>query len=95
MNSKAFADDGAGGHARVERRIGVLKDDLHAPAHVAHLGMPERQNFTFLEYDLSFGRLDQTQHAASQRRLAAPRFADQTEGLDSAQQSPGISLEVG
>ena len=37
VNFERFADDAADGHARVERGVGILKDHLHAAAHLAQL----------------------------------------------------------
>ena len=71
MDSQPLADDFAHPHARVERGVGVLEDDLHAAAHVAHLGIAEGEDVPPLEFDAAAGRLDQTQDAAPERRLAA------------------------
>ena len=72
------------GHARVERGVGVLEDDLHAAAQVAHGGGGGGEGLA-LEDDNAGGGFDQAQQYAGDGGLAAAGFADQAErfaGLD-------------
>src|SRR5262245_15030124 len=68
-------------HSRVERRIRILKDDLHVAARLAHSARGKLQDVLAAEADLAAGRFDEPQHAPSRRRLAAARFADEPERL--------------
>ena len=79
--SEAFADDLPDAHARIERRVRVLEDDLHLAAHLAHRRRVQRQQLAPLEGDAAAGRLDEPDKAAPERRLAATRFADQPNRL--------------
>ena len=77
-----LADDRADRHARVERGVGVLEDDLHVAARArAARRLPSARDVLALEPDLARGRLDQAQDAAPGRRLAAARLADEAERL--------------
>jgi ABC-type dipeptide/oligopeptide/nickel transport system ATPase subunit len=66
-------------HARIEGRVRVLKDDLHPPPNGAELRLFARRAVLAFEGDASAGRIEQTQNRPSERGLAAPRFADETE----------------
>src|SRR5207237_1889930 len=76
-----LADDIASGHARVQGRERVLEDDLHLPAVGPQLGLAEPRHVIAVELDRAGGRLDQAQHGACHRRLAAAAFADQPQRL--------------
>jgi hypothetical protein len=74
--------DGLGdGEPRIERSERVLEHDLHAAAHRPHLALRERRDVDPFEPHRSGARLDQSQQQAAGGRLAAARFADQTERL--------------
>ena len=45
MDDQRFADDGADGHARIERGVRVLEDDLHVAAQGAQLVGCQRVTF--------------------------------------------------
>ena len=81
MNDQRFADDRADIHARIERRVRILKDDLDVAAQDAQRVGRERPDILAFEMDLARGRLDQAQHAAPGGRLAAAGFADQPQRL--------------
>ena len=81
MNDQGFANDGADVHARVERGIGVLKDDLDVAAQQAEFAGLQRPDVAAFKMNLARGRLDQAQHATPGGRLAAAGFADQPEGF--------------
>ncbi len=76
-----LADDGAGGEARIERRVGVLEHDLHAAAMLPHLRRREARDVDAAEHDAARRRLDELEHQAADRGLAAARFADEPERL--------------
>ena len=84
MQHQRLAQHGAHRHARIERGVGVLEDHLHALAARAHLAVAERQQVLALEAHLAGRRLDQAQHQAADRRLAAARFADDGQRLAGA-----------
>ena len=67
--------------ARIEARERVLKNHLHAPAHLAQRLGVERANILPLEEYSPAARLDETQDRTSRRRLAAAEFADERQRL--------------
>src|SRR5258708_24761899 len=81
MDGESFANDRPDAHARVERRKGVLKDDLHATSQLAHARAVEREDVVAIERDGARRRLDETQNGATGRGLAASGFADEGERL--------------
>ncbi len=81
VDAQRLADDVPDAHARVERGIRVLEDDLHVAAQALHLGARGAHDVDALEGDLAGGRLDQAQHAAPGGRLAAPALADEPQRL--------------
>jgi hypothetical protein len=103
-------DDVAHRHARVQRRIRVLEDDLELAPHVSHLRPAEARDVTAVEDDLAGRRLDELDDRARQRRLAAAGLAHEAERLprlhrevdsvhrmdlpDGALEEPGPNREV-
>src|SRR5262249_45938601 len=81
MNDQGLADDGADAHARVERGIGVLKDDLDVASQRAQFLAVERQHVLAVKPDLARCRLDEAEHAATGGGLAATGLADESERL--------------
>src|SRR5262249_27095048 len=81
VHDERLADDRAHGHSRVQRCERVLEDDLHVAAQALKLAAIERGDVLALEPDLSRGRLDEPQDAASRRGLAATRFPNEAERL--------------
>ena len=79
VNDERLLDDLPRAHARVERGIRILEDDLHLAPRLAHTGAREREDVLAAKLHLARRRLDEPQHAAARRRLAAARFADQPE----------------
>ena len=65
VDEQRFGDDVADGHARIERGVGVLKDDLHLLAELAHLLAPEFVDALPLEEDLALGRGQEAQNHAA------------------------------
>ena len=68
-------------HARVERAVGVLEDELGAGADAAQLGARQGGEIAALETDRARGRLHQPEREPADRRLAAARLADQRQRL--------------
>jgi len=81
MDDERFFDDGADAHAGVERRIGILKDDLEIATGAPQVSCVERCQVGALEDDLSRCGLDQPQDAAAGGRLSTAGFTDQAERL--------------
>src|SRR6266567_7642067 len=71
----------ADGHARIERRVRVLEDDLQRASPRAQALRVECEKVFALELDRSRGRLDQTQDQPAGGRLPATRLADQRQRL--------------
>ena len=81
MNDQRLLDDVARTHARIQRRVRILKYHLHVAPGRAHPAAIERQDVLAAKPHLAGRRLDQPQHASAGRALAAARFADQPVGL--------------
>src|SRR5438105_1721360 len=76
-----LADDVADPEARVQRGVGVLKDDLQLAAIGAHLAPRQLVDALAIDADLAGGRLDQFEDRLARGRLAAAAFADEAQGL--------------
>ena len=81
VQRQRFAQDPADGHARVERGVGVLEDDLGIPAEAAQLAGIQGQQIAALEADTAGIRLDQPEHQPAHGRFSASGFADQRQRL--------------
>jgi hypothetical protein len=81
MNDEWLFDDGADAHARVQRGVGVLKDDLHVPTRLPQARLREAQNVFVLESDFTGRRLDEPQDAPAGRGFSAAGFPDEPERL--------------
>src|SRR6185503_3584580 len=79
-----LADDRADGHARVERAVRVLEDDLHPAPEAAQPVRLERGQVDPVEPDRARGGLAQADQRPAGRALAAAGFADEPEGLAAA-----------
>jgi hypothetical protein len=89
VDQQRLHDDVFNLHARIERPIGVLEDDLHGAAPRAHGSGIERRDIGSIEPDGAVGGLDQADQRA-ERRLAAAGLADETQRFawqDIAQES--------
>src|SRR5436190_5637399 len=84
VDLEAFADDLRHRHARAERAVGVLEDDLHLPAERADVALAERLQVLAVEADAAFAALE-PQQGKAERRLARARFADQPDRVALAQ----------
>jgi hypothetical protein len=82
--TQRFADDIARGHPRIEGSERVLKHDLHRTSERTQLALAETSDVGAIDVDPAACRLDQSQHAARDRRLAASGFAGQAENLADA-----------
>ena len=85
VDHQCLADDGADGHARIERGERILEDDLHVAAQPLQRAAIERGNVPALEPYLARGGFDQPQDAAPGGRLATPRFAYYSERLSGSE----------
>src|SRR5690606_38498411 len=81
VDAHRLADDGAHGHARVQRAVGILEDDLHAPPERAQLARRERRDVLALEADPAAGGIEEAQGHAAEGALSAAALADEAEGL--------------
>src|SRR5262249_1667424 len=64
--------------------VGILKDDLHLPPHRAQLGRRSGREILALEEDRPARGLLELEDTTPGGRLAAARFADETESLAAA-----------
>ena len=74
-----LGDDLPDRHARIERRVRILKDHLHVLPRAAQLRAGQLRDVDVAEHHAAARRLDEPQHRAAERRLAASRFADEPE----------------
>src|SRR5260370_885981 len=81
VNDQGLANDRADVHARIERRIRVLKDNLDVAAQDAKLGRLQRSDILAFKMDLAPGRFDQAKHATPGGRFTTAGFANQPEGF--------------
>ena len=72
-------------HRRVERRVRVLEDDLHAAPNRAELALGHARDLVALELDAPLGRRHEPEQGSPERRLPAPRFADEPQHLAPAE----------
>src|SRR6185369_8756971 len=83
MNYERLANDVADLHARIQRGVRILKNDLHLAPGLAQFFFVERENVSTFEVDVTRSRFNQTQQAAPDCRLAATRFTNETQRLTS------------
>ena len=81
VDPHGLGDDVAGGHARVERRVGILEDHLHVLAGGDQVLGLELGEVLALEDDLAGGGPVELGDGAGGRGLAAAGLADEAEGL--------------
>jgi hypothetical protein len=80
VHDQRLGDDLADRHARIERGVGVLENELHVAAQLAHLGCRIRRQFAPLEPDGTVIGLDQPDDQPAGGGLAAAAFTDKAEG---------------
>ncbi len=86
MDLEGLADDVADRHARVQRRVRVLQDDLDLAAEPAQVARPSSVKMSCPLYiDLARRRAFEHHQQLGQRRLAAAGLADQAERLAALQ----------
>src|SRR5581483_5518738 len=88
MQRQGLAEDLPDRHARIERGVGILEDDLRLLAERAQLIVVEGKQVAALETDAAGIRLDQAQHQPADGGLAAAGLADQRQRL------AGIDVEA-
>jgi hypothetical protein len=71
LRKQPLADDVADRHARVERAVRVLEDDLHAAAHLLQGVSVQGQDVLAVHRDGPTGRLLETEDRPPERGLAA------------------------
>ena len=81
VDDERLGDDLAGRHPRVQRRVWVLIDHLHAPAIWQHRVAPEAGDVVAVDHDPAVGRFEQLQQRTADRRFAAAALADKTQRL--------------
>ncbi len=74
-----LGDDLPDGHARVERRVGILEDHLHVLPRAAQLRAGQLRDVDVPEHHAPARRFHEPQHRAAERRLAASRLSDEPE----------------
>ena len=82
VDHQPLADDARDPHARIQRAVRILEDDLHRAAHGAQLarGAARRSDRPSKRTSPAVGS-SESQDQAAERRLAAARLADQPERL--------------
>ena len=81
VDVERLGDDLAHRLAGVEGGVGILEDHRHLSPLAPHVTGRQLPQVPTLEQDPAGGRLDQANDGPSQRGLAAPGLADQTQGL--------------
>ena len=81
MDDERFLDNLPRPHAWIERRVGILEDDLHVAPRLSHPPSGERQDILAAEPHRSRRGLDEPKDATSRGRFPASRLADQSERL--------------
>ena len=75
------ADDINDPHARVQRRVGILKNHLNLLAQFANRFIGKTEDFSPLEVNLAAGRGDKPGNQPRRGRFATAALADETENL--------------
>ena len=81
VNGERLGQHLADRHARVERAVGVLEDDLHLAAQAPHALARECQDIAPLEPDRPAVGIDEAQHQPAGRGFPAPALAHERERL--------------
>src|SRR2546423_8452416 len=81
VDEKAFAHDLPHGHARVQRTVRILEDDLHFPPDLVQLLFVRLEDAPPLEKRLTRRGRDQPQDRARHGGLARTGFTDQAQGF--------------
>ena len=81
VNHQRFCNDVADLHARIQRRIWILKDDLHLVSQFAQLALAHCGNVASLKFNVTTRWFDEPQQAAAGSRFTTSGLAHQTESL--------------
>ena len=81
LGDEALADDVAHRHARVQRADRVLEDELHAPTQSLELSPLGREDVLSADVGRAARGRQESDERTAERRLAAARFAHETEHL--------------
>ena len=81
VNFQWFGNDRPNGHSRIQARVWVLKYDLHLAPQTTHFLRRQTYDLFPFKNDVAARRLDQPQQTATDRRLPAARFSDQSQRL--------------
>ena len=84
VDAQRLGEHRADRHPRVQRRVRVLEDHLHPAADPAQPVALQRGHVDPVEADLAVGGVDEADHGAGERRLAAAGLADEAERLPAA-----------
>src|SRR5438034_2225151 len=79
VDDERLFDDLTCAHPRVQRRVRILKHDLHVAPRLAQTPAGKVEHVLAAESHRAGRGLDQPQHASPGRRLAAARLADEPE----------------
>ena len=81
VDNQQFFDNVSRRHARVQRGVRVLKNNLHLAADWPHIGLIQVGDITAVKLDAAFGGIEQPEHGSAHGRFAAAAFAHQAEGF--------------
>ena len=81
VDDERLRDDALDRHPRVQRSVGILKDDLHVPAEPPELAVSHRADVLAAEEHLAVRRLDEAEDAAPHGRFPGTGLADEAERL--------------
>ena len=81
VDADRLRDDATDRHPGVQRRVGVLEDDLRLPPERQEPPGWQRRDVLVFEEDAPAGRLDGAQDEATGGRLAAAALADEPQRL--------------
>ena len=81
VNLDSLADDRSHAHPRIQRRVRILKHELHLLPQRAQFRAAKRREIAAVEIYGALGRLEQFQNQPPQRRFARSRLADQSQRL--------------
>src|SRR5262245_6641079 len=84
MNCQRLTNDRPDAHARIQRRIRILKYDLHVTAALPKFLLAEFQQIDTVKSDFAGIRLDQAKNSASRGGLPTSRFSNDTKCLTTA-----------
>ena len=75
-SGQMLGDDAIDGHARIQRGVRILKNNLQMAALVAHGAVRQLRQVVAVEQDLTGGWLNEPQNCAAEGRFSAAGFAD-------------------